>query len=683
MCHIKMEKITLKPLVKELLYKPSEPNVHFDVLSYQGTTNQEKNLGSLFIIGHVKYSKDEDLAYMISLISSLARREYFSESSLKDQDPKKAFRRTLKKLNEVLLDFFKNKNFKLNIGLAAIVGDNIYISRLGKFRIDLARNYKFVDILNNIDLFNKESESEEQFSNIISGKLEPKDKLFAYFPTRSITVRGKILNDIFVNESQEEFGQKIANLSSNTNTFSCCGIHIDMKEVREVALKTIPQYSIPIAAQTVSVSTPDSDNDEGGKKEEEIKKDSELKESDDMPEPEETEMDEDEEGEDKESEEMEQPRIIPSEVSMVKRGNVFTPLVAQMGKLRSLGKMQRGSQFRFFISVAAIIVVSLTALIWLKNAGPSQEGSALELARNNFKLAQSHLSQNNPKEARFMLQAALSNISEFSNKKVDNVREEIGRTLGDLDRVSTQEPSLFYGPESQENATEYSFLISMGSNVVVTDAEGKSFSITSSGVAELNDLSVGPQYLLSDETSVSSLNGLGEFSTFNIEADKKSTYTLKEFPPTSDVALYEDNLYVLSENTIYKYNDALTGGTKKTQWMNDTTSGNLMSLTIDGNIYVLNDTGKLIQYFKGEKQSELDLAVKPSVGSKIFTAPDLAFIYLTDKSNKKVYVFDKTNGSLKTSYKLDVVGLVKDIDITSSGGIWILSGDNKIWKLQP
>src|SRR3989344_8465040 len=225
-----MEKITLKPNVKELIYKNGEDNVHFDVLSYQGVSGQEKMLGLLFILGHIKYS-EEDLSYAVSLISSLAKREYYSEQSIQEQNGKKAFEHTLKKLNEVLDDFFKNKNFKLDIGLAVISGDNIFISRLGKFKIALARDGKYIDILNNVDLFSKDAEGEKQFSNIISGKIQPDDKIFAYFPSRSITSREKLLNDIFVKEDQEGFGQKIAHLAANATNFSCCGIHIDMRKI--------------------------------------------------------------------------------------------------------------------------------------------------------------------------------------------------------------------------------------------------------------------------------------------------------------------------------------------------------------------------------------------------------------------------------------------------------------------
>ena len=134
-----MEKITLKPIARELLFKADEPDTHCDVASFSGTNNQEKGLGSLYLISHIKY-EHEDLGYVVSLLSSLARREYYSQTALKSQDPKQAFEGTLQKLNEVLKDFFDSKQFLLNIGLAAIAGEKIFISKLGKFKVALARN---------------------------------------------------------------------------------------------------------------------------------------------------------------------------------------------------------------------------------------------------------------------------------------------------------------------------------------------------------------------------------------------------------------------------------------------------------------------------------------------------------------------------------------------------------------
>src|SRR3989344_504919 len=200
MIRILMEKITLKPIARELLYKADEANTHFDVLTYTGTTAQEKQLGSLYLIGHAKY-EEEDLGYVVSLISSLAKREYYSGESIKNQNPKTAFENSLKKLNEVLEDFFKNKSLALNVGIAAIVGDQIYISKLGKFKVGLARGDQYIDVLNNIELFQKSPEAEQQFSNIISGKLQPGDKIFAYYPARAITSRERSLQGVLLKEN--------------------------------------------------------------------------------------------------------------------------------------------------------------------------------------------------------------------------------------------------------------------------------------------------------------------------------------------------------------------------------------------------------------------------------------------------------------------------------------------------
>src|SRR3989344_1594215 len=128
-----MMKTTLKPLAKELLYKSDDQGARVDVFSYKGTTAQEKQLGSLYVMGHAAY-EEEDLGYVISLIGSLARREYYADASLSARDSRSAFERTLKKLNEVLDDFFATKQLTLNLGVMAISGESVYLSKLGKFK---------------------------------------------------------------------------------------------------------------------------------------------------------------------------------------------------------------------------------------------------------------------------------------------------------------------------------------------------------------------------------------------------------------------------------------------------------------------------------------------------------------------------------------------------------------------
>ena len=622
-----MEKITLKPIVKELFYKNSEENVYFDILSCQGSTNQEKNLGSLFIISQVKFSTG-DLSYMVSLISSLAKREFYSATSLQEQNPKEAFSRTLKKLNEVLEEFFQNKDFKLNIGLVAITGENIYISRLGKFRINLARNDQFIDILNNVDLFNKDTAGEKQFSNIISGKLQQNDRLFAFFPTRSIISREKQLNDVFLKESQEEFQQKIAILATNVGNFSCCGVHIDMRQLKEIPLRPAPKYSIPIAPPAPAVSTSKagsfpsvaaSQPARGQIKDGRTKSRSEadrgssiksgLEENEDMfLESKGTEM------ESGESLPTEQPRIIPAELSITKRESFFTPIAVQLGKLRFMNRINNKAKLRVFISLAAIVIAVPVFLIFSKGTGQSK--NAIGLANDNLKLAQSRLSQNNIKDARSLLQAALLNLSDLSGNKAGDVRNQINQVLADLNHASDKQP------------------------VIDETADGSKIFA-----------SIIPKALI------------------GVATDRNSV-------------LYEDNLYVLAETgmIIYKYADAAGGKTAQTVW--GSLESRALSIAIDGDIYALTEDGKLLKYFKGKKSGEFDLQITPPADSRIFTAKDSAFLYLADKINKKVYVFDKADGELKTSYDLAAAGQIQDISVSPNGTVWILSADNKVWQLR-
>src|SRR3989344_5736304 len=250
-----MEKIKLKPVVRELLHKSSSNDSFFDVISYREPGIRENSLGSLFILGNVKNGANDELSYIINLAASIAKREYYSDRSVSLGAPKEALEKTLKKTNEVLSDFFKGKNSNIDLAIVSVAGQNIYVSRIGKLKIILAREGETIDVLNNVQLFSKElTESDKEFSNIISGKLRDGDKIFAYIPFRTITSREKQIKEAFASQSQNEFEQKIATLASNVPTFYCCGIHLAMTRIKEIPIDTenisLAQVKISLAQQT-------------------------------------------------------------------------------------------------------------------------------------------------------------------------------------------------------------------------------------------------------------------------------------------------------------------------------------------------------------------------------------------------------------------------------------------------
>lgn len=672
-----MEKITLKPIVKELLYKNDEPGICFDILSYGGSSTQEKNLGSIYVLSQLK-QKEEELDYLVSLTSSLAKREYYSQESLIEQNPKAAFERTLKKLNEVLNDFFANKNLTLNLGLAIIAGDTVYISRLGKFKVAMARDGEYIDILNNIHLFNKDDGDEKQFANIISGKLRAGDKIFAYFPQRAITSREKLLNPIFINQGQEEFSNKIAQLAANASNFSCCGLHIDIKEIKEIPVQTTStNYQTPINNQIqsafestenektrvlVSPDLPNTDNN--------------------IPKP------------------MATPSVIKSEVSFTKRGNLITntfgkisqlirfnlvgrPRLTQIGKLKSIkiGEISKNGKYKFFIITAILIILPLVGWSFIKNRSSAQVKAILDKAAESLSQARSHSDKNNLKEARTSLNIALAQISNIDSKYTIVLKSDIDKTFNIIDHVSDKEPELLYN--SDGNDLKFRQIGYIPNQVSIVNENGNLFFLDSGKLNETGQFKKSGKFLYPEKNYVALFDGINNFQVYDIKTQKISAYSFSNQNEYEDTTIYENNLYTLKSGKIEKYNDAAIGGTKATSWGDVSDSGPIIALAIDGNVYILNSEGKISKYFRGRKETEIDLQIKPSLATKIKTDKNSPFIYLIEKENKKVFIFDKTSGVLKISYKLDVVGDVQDISINPNGTILILSKTNNIWQIKP
>src|SRR3989344_4148915 len=233
-----MEKIFLQPTAKELTFNPKGSEYLCDSFAFEPIDDKTHHLGHLFLTGQVKNGA-EDNAYLLNLLVSLAKREYYHEAATAETDPKQAFDATLKKLNDVLEDFFSAKGGpasggqRLDLGLVAIAGDQIHLSKLGKFKVLLARNGELIDILNNVQLFDKDREGTEKFSNIISGKIHDGDKIFAYCPNRQLTAREKSLKAQLNSSDQTQFETVLTGLSETAKNFQCSGLHIDIKKMKE------------------------------------------------------------------------------------------------------------------------------------------------------------------------------------------------------------------------------------------------------------------------------------------------------------------------------------------------------------------------------------------------------------------------------------------------------------------
>src|SRR3989344_5523727 len=231
-----MERIYLKPTCREVLHKDTGKEGHLDLFAYDYETDEAKRkLGNLYLVGNVQMpaegetASENDVTYVTNLVASLAKREYYADPDLA---PKEAFSLALKKVNDVVGEFFTNKDIKINIGIFAIAGEQINISKLGKFKIILSREDKNIDILNNVDLFTKERVQEKEFSHVVSGKVAEGDKLLAYYPGRLMSAREKYLKEYLLKLTSDQFLEKINSIKHEKPDFSCAALYIGLARAK-------------------------------------------------------------------------------------------------------------------------------------------------------------------------------------------------------------------------------------------------------------------------------------------------------------------------------------------------------------------------------------------------------------------------------------------------------------------
>lgn len=442
-----MDKIYLQPNSQEIIIKGSSLGGqagHTDVFAYDYQQDESKRkLGGLFIVGNVKREDDEtekpteaandsypDIAYVINLIASLAKREYYSQPE--EIPPKEAFSATLKKINSVVEEFFKNKSLKLNIGIFAVAGEQILISKLGKFKVILARDSRTIDILNNVDLFQKERNGEREFSNVISGKLTPGDKLFAFYPNRQVIAREKAIKASLLKSDAKEFLEKFNSIKETKPDFDCRALYISIDNHKEPALAkkfkpVIPETSLNQAENYVNLAS--------------VKPDLATS----KPDLTKIETGEDIPSKNPELEPEEIPRIISSEFSLTRKVN---PLLSSIKTLRRQfpSKISLG---RKVIVLSLTVAVAIMATVLIKKfliISPEQRkfNTVLNQARNDLKLAKINVSQNNFISARQLLAEALLNIyglNASDSSRTQKTFTEIYAVLDDIDKAVEVSPS--------------------------------------------------------------------------------------------------------------------------------------------------------------------------------------------------------------------------------------------------
>ena len=180
------------------------------------------------------------------------------------------------------------------------------------------------------------------------------------------------------------------------------------------------------------------------------------------------------------------------------------------------------------------------------------------------------------------------------------------------------------------------------------------------------------------------LTGEGIFEV----GDEKTKVIEKDWEGEVFLYAYAGNIYLLDKgaNTIWRFAGAEGTFGSKTDWLGagvEPDFSRIVSITIDGNIWVLSQTGKILKFTRGSPQNISASGVIPALSSAdaIYTNEELGFVYILDKSGKRVVVLDK-DGNYKAQYFSDKVSEATDLMVSEKEKKIILLAGAKLYFLE-
>ncbi|MBI2437114.1 MAG: hypothetical protein HYV41_05275 [Candidatus Magasanikbacteria bacterium] len=176
-----------------------------------------------------------------------------------------------------------------------------------------------------------------------------------------------------------------------------------------------------------------------------------------------------------------------------------------------------------------------------------------------------------------------------------------------------------------------------------------------------------------------------------LEFNKKTqSFSSKEIsfstdnPELVDLAIYSTRLYILNarEEQIFKHNPTQIGYDRGTAWITSKTSSLLdaVSIAVDGDLYVLTSSGKILKFYAGTEQGFEIHGLDPALENptQLWTYADVNNIYILEPTHKRVVIIDK-EGNFVGQYTNEAWDDLQDFVVNESDKmIYVLSG-NKIY----
>jgi len=154
----------------------------------------------------------------------------------------------------------------------------------------------------------------------------------------------------------------------------------------------------------------------------------------------------------------------------------------------------------------------------------------------------------------------------------------------------------------------------------------------------------------------------------------------------SNISCFNSNLYLLDKNkgTIskYEYFGGLAWNVPKTWIENEPEIKQAKSMAIDGGIWFLNKEGKILRFYAGEFEKQIEIKTFPVFKNpvKIWTSPFSSYLFVLEPEQKRIIITDK-NGSIVKQYQSEKFDNLKDFSVSLDEKTIYLLNNLSVYKI--
>ncbi len=662
--------------VFELHFNPrGNEDMVFDSFCYEPINIDEKKLGSLYMVGHLKNALPRNYK-LLEELSVCIKKEYYKNTK---RSAEKSLIEGLKKGNEFLDNLTKQGDVSwlgnLNFAVLTIKDFVFNFTKVENIATCLLRGGKITDIAKNLSNEEIEPYPLKVFGNIVSGKL---------FENDVILILTKEVSDIFLAEN-------ILNEIASLNVFN----EKKLKEIfskKEKNLREIFGVSLVISLvekeETLKVKVPKLLEFERIKDKFSIIK-----------------------------------ALSPIKTAVKIFLNFFIKIFQKIlypfnflskkfsfpsfkitlpkfsfPKVRLPGtKYKLSKNFFLFLVFIVVLIIGFYLFQFQEKKEVAEIETIFLKAQGNVRSAEQFLILNKKGEARNLffdswkelasLEKALpqDKISSPLKENILSLKEKIESSLTQLSNlIILENPEIFFDFSETNLAPQK--IVKIGRKLYLFNPLSQNLASIDIYTKLREEINTEKRFNLAQPFNSNSAiffskpNNLTVFTEPNYFSETNVDFPVGEFDLADFKKLYS-NLYFLDRKNSLILKCPFNSDVKNQKcifWLSKDTKKptNVVSFAVDGSIWILDKDGGLEKYYSGDYQENLNIKVFPELTkpSKISTSPDFPYLYILEPEKNRILIFTKS-GEIIKQFQSDKFDNLKDFSISEDGNtVWLLNG---------